>query len=70
MYLGTCQARGLGKLCSQRTTTFKILGYVFVSLPHVFRPRIVEETWIRAYTSFVIVKKSYGREKVHIASAI
>ena len=27
MYLCTCQARSLGKFCSQRTTTVKVLGY-------------------------------------------
>ena len=43
MYLRTCQARGLGKFCSQRTTGFKVLGYVTFSRESALRSTIFDE---------------------------
>ena len=43
MHLHTCQARGLGKFCSQRTTAFKVLGYVTFSRESALRSTIFDE---------------------------
>ena len=43
MYLRTCQARGLGKFCSQRTTALTVWGYVIVSRESALRSTIFDE---------------------------
>ena len=43
MYLHACQARGLGKFCSQRTTGFKVWGYATFSRESALRSTIFDE---------------------------
>ena len=43
MYLHACQARGLGKLCSHRTTGVKVWGYVIFFRESVLRWTIFDE---------------------------
>ena len=64
MYLHACQARGLGKFCSQRTTGTKVLGYVIFSKESVLRSTIFDEKTLWWEFSFILAQKARKGAKV------